>query len=259
MERKIKYTKYEMKAVSWCFCVKLSVFKPNRHEQAETGTDRQKTISFERNQSDVIETANSETFRKITQNSASMRNPMQGPGRIGIFMRGRAAPGKIMREQQSTEKSATQCRFRPKWARVDFSGPLWSTMSRSEPYWASLVRTGPLGKFLNWNGPRRRSTSVIVPCPISGTVRLRLKSSDFAALGRKSSVLARGRLTLADIVESCQTSPSTQQQQAKSGNGRKRLGGGIRLFVVQNAGGLAQAGRKGEPAVPVALPHGVFA
>ena len=248
-----------MKAVSWCFCVKLSVIKPNRHEQAGTGTNRQKVITFEQNRSDVIGTANSRSARKITQQSAATRNPMQESVMIGIFMRGRTEFRKIMREQQSTGKSATQCHFGPKWAGMDFSSLLWSAMSRSRPHWASLVRSGALGKFLNWNGPRRRSTSAIFAYPISGTVRFCLKSSDFVALGRKSCVFARVRLTSTDITKGGQTSPLSRHQQATSGNGRKKVGGGIRPFAMQNAGGLSQAGRKGEAAVPVALPRGVFA
>ena len=95
--------------------------------------------------------------------------------------------------------------------------------------------------------------------PVFANVRLCPKTPDFDRVGRKSSILARDRLSPTDIVESGQTSPSKRQQQVSSGKRRKRLGGGIRLFVVQNAGGLAQAGRKGEPAMPVALPRRVFA
>lgn len=95
--------------------------------------------------------------------------------------------------------------------------------------------------------------------PVFANVRLRPKTPNFDGVGRKPPVFAIGRLTSTDIAESGQTSPSHRHQQATSGNGRKRLGGGIRLFAMQNAGGLAQAGRKGEPAVPVALPRGVIA
>ena len=220
MERKIKYTEYEMRAVSWCFCVKLSVFKPNRHEQAETGTNRQKMISFDRNRSNVIRTANSKSFRKITQQSAATRNPMQGLGRIGIFMHGRAVPRKIMREQRSTGKSAKPLRFGPEWAGVDLFGPLWSAMSLSRPHWASLDRSGGLWKFSVWNKPYWKSASVI---------------------------------------SSGQASPLHQQQQVSSGKRRKRLSGGIRLFAMQIAGGLSQAGRKRESAMPVALSQEVRA
>ena len=203
MERKIKYTTYERGAVCERYCTNLSANKRKRHEQTETGNNRQKTIAFERNRSGLSGSANASGVRSNTQNPAEARNSPQESRATGNFARDNAEPRNFMQEQA---------------------------------FLAIIVQKSLV--FAN--------------------VRLRPKTPDFDGNGCKSSVFARGCLTSTDIAESSQISPSNRQQQATSGNGRKRLGGGIRLFVVQNAGGLAQAGRNGEPAVPVALPRRVF-
>jgi hypothetical protein len=182
----------------------LSANKRKKHEQTETGNNRQRAITSERHRSGLSGSANTSGVRNNTQKPAETRSPPQKARTTGNFARDSAETRSFV---------------------------------HGHAFSAIFVQKSPV--FAN--------------------VRLRPKTPDVAGVGRKSSVFARGRLSPTDIVESGQTSPSKRQQQVSSGKRRKRLGGGIRLFVVQNAGGLAQAGRKGEPAVPVALSRRVFA
>ena len=190
MERIIKYTRYEKYAVCERFCTNLSANKRKKHEQTETGNNRQRAITSERHRSGLSGSANTSGVRNNTQKPAETRSPPQKARTTGNFARDSAE------------------------TRSFVHGHAFSAIFVQK----SLVFTN---------------------------VRLCPKMPDVAGVGRKSSVFARGRLTSTDIAESGQTSPSNRQQRATSGNGRKRLSGGIRLFVVQKAGALRRPGVRG--------------